>query len=217
MAGNNGFHVEDIASILDGKQAIIDAQPPARRTPAAKIAHAIGQSAIAATHAELMRRTQRPTINLVAGLVSDRVDAVEIEQDTVRLTSYVGLQVRWNIFDGKRSQGERLAALARMRAREARLDAAIAQVRDEGNRLVSELAFYQTQMDARARRAELLARRIELAENPQAEDRVSAKEQLELRLEYLRAEQRVATAKSSYLMTMAQLASLVFKDPIAGA
>ena len=64
MAGNNGFHVEDIASILDGKQAIIDAQPPARRTPAAKIAHAIGQRAIAATHAELMKEVLAQLIAL---------------------------------------------------------------------------------------------------------------------------------------------------------
>lgn len=169
------------------------------------------------TQADVMQRTQRPTVDLVAGVISGQVDTGQIEDVTIRLTGYVGLQVRWNIFDGNRSRGEQMAALARKRAREARLDAAIARVRDEGVRLVSDLSFFQTQIEARTRRAQLLARRIELAENPDAEDRISAKDQLDLRLNYLRAEQRIAAAKAGYLMTMAKLAALVFEDPVAGA
>ena len=169
------------------------------------------------TQAEVMDRTQRPTVDLIAGVVSGQVDTAQVDDVTVRLTGYVGLQVRWNIFDGNRSRGERMAALARMRAREARLDAAIARVRDEGVRLVSDLSFFQTQIEARKRRSELLARRIELADSPNAEDRISAKDQLDLLLDYLRAEQRIAAAKASYLMTMAKLAALVFEDPVAGA
>jgi hypothetical protein len=64
---------------------------------------------------------------------------------------------------------------------------------------------------------ELLERRLTLAENPDGEDRISAKDQVQLRLEYLRSKQRVAEAKANYVMTMAKLAALAFKDPIAGA
>lgn len=169
------------------------------------------------TQARVMERTQRPTINLVAGIVSGRVDSGQIDDVTLRVTGYVGMQVRWNIFDGKRSRGEQMAALARMRAREARLEAAVARIRDEGARLVADLAFFRTQIEARSRRSELLARRLELAGNPEAEDRISAKEQVGLRLDYLRAEQRITEAKVSYLMTMAKLAALFFEDPMAGA
>ena len=56
MAGNNGFHVEDVASILDGKQAI-HAPKTQKRGPVARIANNMGKRAVNAARAELMRST----------------------------------------------------------------------------------------------------------------------------------------------------------------
>lgn len=169
-----------------------------------------------ATWAEIVDKNQRPTVDLVAGLVSNRLDSADISNTTLRVVGYVGLQIRWNIFDGRRSEGERMAALARKRAREARLAAAEATIYDQGARLVADLRYQRAQADARTQRAELLARRLELATRPSAEDRISALDLLELRLDYLRAEQRILESKANFLMTMTQLAALVFQDPVAG-
>jgi outer membrane protein TolC len=171
---------------------------------------------IDAQWAETVRHNQRPTVDLVAGVVTNRLDTADIDRNTMRLVGYVGLQVRWNIFDGRRSEGERLAALARKRSREARLEAAEARLIDEGARLAADLRYQRAQTEAREQRARLLARRLELAVNPNAEDRISALALLDLRLELLRAEQRIVEAKANYLMTMTQLAALVFRDPVAG-
>lgn len=171
---------------------------------------------IDATQAEVVARNQRPTLDLVAGLVSDRLDSAESDVSDFRVISYVGLQLRWNIFDGRRSEGEQIAALARKRSREANLVAAEARVMDEGARLAANLRYQLAQSESRTRRAELLERRLELASNPGGEDRISPLDQLELRLEYLSAEQRVLESKADYLMTMTQLAALVFVDPVAG-
>lgn len=170
---------------------------------------------IDATYAESAKYNQRPTLDFVVGLVTNRVDTAEIGNTSMRLIGYAGLQVRWNIFDGGRSRGEQIAALARKRAREARLEAAEARLRDEAAKLAADLRYNRAQADSRARRAELLERRLSLAENPGGDDRVSALDQLDLRLSFLQAEQRTLEAKANYLMTMTQLAALVFEDPIA--
>ncbi|MFW6354474.1 MAG: TolC family protein [Verrucomicrobiota bacterium] len=172
--------------------------------------------AIDALRAEIAGLEQRPTIDLVAGVSTNRVDTDDISDNTLRAVGYIGLQVRWNLFDGRRSEGEQIAALARVRAREARLEVARARVRDEGARLAANLRYFRDQAQARAQRAELHARRLELTEDPAGEDRISPLDRLELRLDYLRSAQSVETAKANYLMTMAQLAALIFTDPVAG-
>ncbi len=197
-------HVEAWTSVL--KETTFDHPGVARERRYAEID---------ATYAEVVANNQRPSVDLVAGLVSDRVDSANIDDSALRLVSYVGLQVRWNIFDGRRSEGERMVALARKRAREARLEAAEAELRDQAGRLVANLRLHQAQVDVRTQRAAILSRRLALAENPGTGGRIAPLEHLELRLDFLAAEQRTLDAKANYLTTLTQLAALIFRDPVA--
>ena len=171
---------------------------------------------IDAVRAEVSAQNQKPTLDFVTGLVSGRLDSADADNSAFRVVGYVGLQVRWNIFDGRRSEGEQMAALARQRGREARLEAAVAQIRDEGARLVANLKLHDAQIASRTQRAALLARQLELAADPAGGNRVAPVEELRLRLNYLLLEQRVLEAKADFLLTMTQLAALAFIDPVAG-
>lgn len=168
------------------------------------------------TYYEAVKREGRPTIDIVGGLVTDRVDSYNISDSAYRLSSYVGLQVQWNIFDGHRNEGERMAALARQRMREARIDMTEAQMRLEAERALANLELDVRQVQARSTRVEMLDRRLRLAENPDSAELIAPIDRLELRLDFLEAEARVVAAKISYLINMSRLAALYFVDPISG-
>lgn len=168
------------------------------------------------TYYEAVKREKRPVVDFVAGMVSDRVDSYNIDDSAYRLSSYVGLQVRWNIFDGYRNKGERMGALARMRQREARIEMTRAQMHSATERALSNLELDVRQARARSTRVEMLERRLRLSEVEGGAEWIAPIDQLEMRLDYLEAEARVIASKISYLINMSQLAAIYFVDPVSG-
>lgn len=168
------------------------------------------------TYYEAVKRQRRPVVDLVVGAVSDRVDSYNIDDSAYRISSYAGVNVSWNIFDGHRNRGERMSALARIRAREARIEMMESQTRSGAEHLLSNLELFVRQVEARSLRAELLERRMALAENPDNAEIIAPIERLELRLSLLQAQARVIESKIQYLIHMSRLAALYFPDPVSG-
>ncbi len=168
------------------------------------------------TFYEAVKRDRRPTFDLVVGAASDRLDTYDINDSAFRVSSYAGVQMRWNIFDGHRNRGDRMSALARLRGREAQARRTEAEVRSGAERLLANIELNVRQVEARSARAELLARRLNLAENPDSAELIAANDRLELRLDLLRARTRVIDAQIQYLVHMSRLAALYFPDPVSG-
>lgn len=165
---------------------------------------------------EIARRQRYPNLDLVVGLQSDRIDNVYASDSVFRLSGYAGIQVRWNIFDGRRSTGERMAALARKRAREARIGAAETRIAGDVQQILADIELSIRRISARSTRVEILQKRLALADQASDRDFVAPDDHLELRLDYLQAEQRVNEARVEYLLNVTKLLSIQFPDPISG-
>ncbi len=168
------------------------------------------------THYESLLMDRRPTIDFVMGAITDRVDSYNINDSAYRISSYAGLQVRWNLFDGHRNRGDRMAALARIRSREARMEMTEAHARSGAERLLANLELNVRQVESRRARAELLERRLQLAESPDSTELIAPIDRLELRLNLLQAKNRVIEAQIQYLIHMSRLAAIYYADPVSG-
>jgi len=90
------------------------------------------------------------------------------------------------------------------------------QTRSGAEHLLANLELFVRQVEARSLRAELLERRMALAENPDNAEIIAPIERLELRLSLLQAQARVIESKIQYLIHMNRLAALYFPDPVSG-
>ncbi|MFP6900017.1 MAG: TolC family protein [Opitutales bacterium] len=58
---------------------------------------------------------RKPKINLVGSVYQDQVDALDSSQTLNRTNLVLGVQVQWDIFDGRESEGRKNEALSRQR------------------------------------------------------------------------------------------------------
>ena len=58
---------------------------------------------------------RKPKVNLVGSVYQDQVDALDSRQTLDRTNLILGVQVRWDVFDGRESEGRKTEALSRQR------------------------------------------------------------------------------------------------------
>lgn len=104
------------------------------------------------------RAQQLPLLSFVTGVFQDEVDAPNDPQTIYRTNYYVGVQLKWNIFDGFQARGLKIASKAKQR----RLKT---EMRQERARF--ELETYKTQDDLSVLKKVIKLRvaRLEIANN----------------------------------------------------
>jgi len=169
-----------------------------------------------AKYADSIEKRHRPNLDMVAGLFTDRIDAANSSDSAYRFGGYAGVEVRWNIFDGNRDRGERMAAMARKRQREYSKIEAAAYLNGQAERTLAELKYIVRQVQTRTTQVDLLARRLKLAETPEASGLIAPIDLLELRLDYLNAQQAILVSRVDYLINLTNLAAMYYDDPVGG-
>ena len=161
----------------------------------------------------IVARNRYPRLDFVTGIHTDQLEAFDRDDFALRMQYFAGVQVSWNIFDGRRTEGEKMAALARRRVHELQADAERQRMGAETAGLLDELEFVITQLSARATRADLLRRRADLLDEQAERGLASARERLEARLDYEDTRLRVLEARAQYLVHLMHLAALHTSDP----
>lgn len=161
----------------------------------------------------IVSRNRYPRVDFVAGVHTDQLEAFDRDDFALRMQYFAGVQVSWSIFDGRRTEGEKMAALARRRVHELQADAARERMGAETAGLLDELEFVVKQLSARMTRADLLRRRADLLDEQAERGLASARERLEARLDYEDTRLRVLESRAQYLVHLMHLAALHTADP----
>lgn len=161
----------------------------------------------------ILKKNHLPQLDIVAGIFSDRLDAVNASDSVLRTEYYVGLQVNWNIFDGWQSSGWKRSTLARLRSIDVQAAEDRGVNRNRAETLLAELRLNLRQIEARSTREQMLARRMELLRSQVDRAQVTGTELLEGEIHYLETRRGVLEARVSYLINLMELAVLLGEDP----
>lgn len=164
ILGRERFSLEELATEVppvgnrtaEAKDAVASGSPPLKPPPALQ-RHA-QEIRVAELDYAIARTGMRPKVDLVAGLKQDEQSyTTNIAQKYGVDTRYIGVRVRWNIFDGFETR----AKVARTRAAVRLAESAYSI---EKTRLTHELIEHQRALERAARELELSEREFALAE-----------------------------------------------------
>lgn len=164
---------------------------------------------------ESLDKRNWPTFDLVAGVFSDRLDAVNQDDSVIRVQYYAGVQVNWNIFDGWQTEGYKRSALARQRTFSLFRDKAESDARRKTETLLAGLQLNLKQIEARSKRENLLERRVDLLREQAERNLITGTERIEGEIDYLEVRQRLMEARVNYLINLMELGILLDQDPAA--
>ncbi|MCC5839916.1 MAG: TolC family protein [Opitutales bacterium] len=164
---------------------------------------------------QIAERNRYPRLDFVAGVLTDQLDAFDSSDFALRIQYFAGVQVSWNIFDGGRTRGEKMAALARRRIHDLQAEGQRFRLDAETERIFADIEFAVKQFSARATRADLARRRLDLIQRQVADNLATETQRIEAELELAERNLRVGESRVQYLLALAQLASLHFPDPAA--
>jgi outer membrane protein TolC len=156
-----------------------------------------------------------PTFDFVAGIFSDRLDAVNQDDSVIRVQYYAGVQVNWNLFDSWQTDGYKRSALARQRAFSLFRDKAESDARRKSETLLAGLQLNLKQIEARSKRENLLERRVALLREQAERNLITGTERIEGEIDYLEVRQRLMEARVNYLVNLMELGILLDQDPAA--
>jgi len=163
----------------------------------------------------ILEKQHWPMLDLVAGIFSDRLDAVNQEDSVLRLRYFAGVQVNWNIFDSWQTEGHKRSALARRQAYALRKADSEADNLRESESLLADLELNLRQIEARGKRERLLDRRMTLLREQSQPDLITGVELIEGEIDYLEVRRRLMEARVSYLMNLMEIGLLLEMDPAA--
>ena len=163
----------------------------------------------------ILEKQHWPMLDLVAGIFSDRLDAVNQDDSVLRLRYFAGVQVNWNIFDSWQTEGHKRSALARRQAYALRKADSEADNLRESESLLADLELNLRQIEARGKRERLLDRRMTLLREQAQRDLITGVELIEGEIDYLEVRRRLMEARVSYLMNLMEIGLLLEMDPAA--
>jgi len=170
-------------------------------------------SRIEADQMDIIGKQTWPQFDMIAGIFSDQIDAVNEEDAVLRVQYFAGLQVTWNFFDSGQNKARRLSALARKRAHEERQANARENREREAEGLVAKLGLNLKQIEARQTREQLLERRVRLLREQAQRDLITGVELIEGEIDYLDVRRRLMQARVDYLLNLMRLGLLLELDP----
>lgn len=162
---------------------------------------------------ESLDKRNWPMVDLIAGILSDRLDAVNQDDTVFRVRYYAGFHVRWNIFDGWQNDGLKRSVLARKRTFAYQKEQAEEDTRRRAQTLLADLALNLKQIEAREKRETLLERRLILLREQAQRNQVTGVERIEGEIDYLEVRQRLMEARVQYLVNLMELGLLLGMDP----
>jgi hypothetical protein len=162
---------------------------------------------------EILDKNHWPTLDFVSGVFTDQLDSINQQDSVLRVRFYAGLQVNWNIFDGWQTDGYKRTTLARKRAFALREERARDESRQRFRSLLADLQLNLKQIEAREKREEILARRVELLRQQAQRDQATDTDLIGGEIDYLEVRQRLMEARVHYLVNLMELGILLGKDP----
>lgn len=168
---------------------------------------------IEASNLAILDKTLLPQLELVGGIFTDRLDAVNANDSVMRTEYYLGLQVSWNIFDGRQTGGWKRSTLARIRSLEVQAEHERDVNRSRAETLIAELRLNLRQIEARETREKMLSRRMELLQSQVDRAQISGTELLEGEIHYLETRRGSLEARVAYLINLMELSVLLGEDP----
>lgn len=162
---------------------------------------------------DIAARNRYPSIDFVAGLFSDQLEALDQDDFAWRLQFFAGVQFNWNIFDGRRTQGEKLASGARRRVHEIQEEIAREQLGAEAAEMIAEAELAIKKLDVQQTRAQILGDRLRLLDEQTERELASPLDRLEARLEHEDVRLRLVESRIQYLLAMMRLAAMHVPDP----
>lgn len=163
----------------------------------------------------ILEKQHWPMLDLVAGIFSDRLDAVNQDDSVLRLRYFAGVQVNWNIFDSWQTEGRKRSTLARRQAYALRKADSEADNLRQSESLLADLELNLRQIEARGKRERLLDRRMTLLREQAQRDLITGVELIEGEIDYLEVRRRLMEARVSYLMNLMEIGLLLEMDPAA--
>lgn len=161
----------------------------------------------------IVSRNRYPRLDFVTGIHTDQLEAFDRDDFALRMQYFAGVQVSWNIFDGRRTEGEKMAALARRRVHELQAENERERMGAETAGLLDELEYVVKQLSARNTRADILRRRAAHLDEQAERGQASGRERLEAHMDYEDTRLRVLESRAQYLVHLMHLAALHMTDP----
>jgi outer membrane protein len=166
---------------------------------------------------EILEKQQLPMLDFVTGVITDQIEGIGAVDNVFRVRYFAGVQVNWNIFDGWATQAQKRTSLARKRLYSERASEAQLQEEETAARLLAEVRLARRQIEARAKRQDLLERRVELLREQLERNLISGSQLMEGEVELLDVRQRLLEARVTYLLRLMELEVLVRGDPMVRA
>jgi len=161
---------------------------------------------------ESLNKRHWPMVDLIAGVLSDRLEAVNQDESIFRVRYYAGFHVRWNIFDGWQTDGLKRSVLARKRTFAYQQAQAQEDSRRQVQTLLADLGLNLKQIEAREKRETLLGRRLNLLREQAQRNQVTGVERIEGEIDYLEVQQRLMEARVHYLVNLMELGLLLGRN-----
>jgi outer membrane protein TolC len=170
---------------------------------------------IEAEQLDILDKHNWPQFDLVAGIFSDRLDAVNQDDSVLRMRYFAGVQVTWNIFDSWQAEGRKRGTLARKRAFALREEASRNDLARRAESLLADIELNLKQIEARGIRETLLERRVNLLREQAQRERVTGVDLIEGEIDYLEIRRRLMEARVDYLVNVMEIGILLDRDPAA--
>lgn len=155
-----------------------------------------------------------PKLDFIAGIFSDRLDAVGQNETVLRIQYFAGVQLNWNVFDSWQNDARKRGSLARKRLYEYQEEAARSEKEERLETLLAQVRLNLQQVEARSKRKGILERRVELLRQQAQRNIVTGTDRLEGEIDYLELSQRLLQARVDYLVNLMRIGVLLDAEPM---
>jgi outer membrane protein TolC len=162
----------------------------------------------------VLNKQNWPKLDFIAGIFSDRLDAVGQADSVVRIQYFAGVQLNWNVFDSWLNDARKRSSLARKRLYEYQEEAARSEKEERLETLLAQVRLNLQQVEARSKRKGILERRVELLRQQAQRNIVTGTDRLEGEIDYLELSQRLLQARVDYLVNLMQIGVLLDAEPM---
>jgi outer membrane protein TolC len=171
------------------------------------------RGAVEQEHLSILDKRHWPVFDFVAGVFTDQLEAVNVDDTVMRVGYFAGVQVNWNVFDGWETNALKRSTLARKRAHELRREDSLGQRASRAATLLAELRLNRSQIEVREKRQGLIERRTQLLRQQADRDLVSGTDLMEGEIHHLEVTRQLLEARVNYLVNLMELGVLLNGDP----
>lgn len=162
----------------------------------------------------LLRARQKPRLDAVAGVFQDQLDDYATNETALRVFTFGGLQITWNLFDGYETRGLLISQQARQRLAERQIERQGRLHQRTTRDLADQARFHRAQVVARERRVQLLGQSLALREQQVRQQAASLNDLLLEQIRHAQARRSAYEARLNLLTVLARLRVEYADDPL---